>query len=552
MSQGKHRPLAALLVLGLAAGAYGVADAFDIAPGLLTTRPALAPPATYGPAKTPTLSAEAPPAFDGQEAPLSENDFAAAVAGFTTDKRLGAASVSLHIEDLDGKSLADYHGEKAMVAASSTKVLTAAAALETLGPETRLRTAVAWDSKTRTLYLIGGGDMLLGEGQSDPNAISGHLGLATLASQTLAALQREAKSGGTGDKSAAGGLVTALQEGDYKLHYDTTYFGNESYNPEWKDDEARWIGAVQGLAINTGYSDQARWLYYPNPAQRSAEVFAAALTGAGAPAPTQITSGKWPGGAAEIVNPLGDEPSVEVSGGKGSGVVAWGTSATVAQIIRPMLKHSDNTLAEGMGRLVALARDGKATYAGAGHAVMQALAETGIDLGETELKGCSGLANTTKIPARTLAAVVRASLRGEGKLAALATNLPVAGADGTLAKQYRNSATAGILRAKTGSLQGVSTLTGSFVRGGQVAVFCLEINGITGAEQWQIPGAKEDLFKALAGQPVTWQPRTAPEAGTAPAGQEGAGQDGTAQDGSGQDGAQAVAEQAGAGQAPPQ
>src|SRR5699024_8414153 len=68
--------------------------------------------------------------------------------------------------------------------ASVTKVLTAAAALKSIGGQQRLATTTSFDPQTKTVILNGGGDVLLSAGDSDPGSVNGHGGLRTLAEDT--------------------------------------------------------------------------------------------------------------------------------------------------------------------------------------------------------------------------------------------------------------------------------------------------------------------------------------------------------------------------------
>ena len=119
-----------------------------------------------------------------------------------TLKTDGAGSFSGVVQDaLTGKVLFDRSADEVRAPASNIKLLTAAAALRTLGPDRRFSTRVVAGPTPGTVVLTGGGDVLLGAGESAPDAVLGHAGLATLAQSTVRALQK-AGVAGPGDRPA--------------------------------------------------------------------------------------------------------------------------------------------------------------------------------------------------------------------------------------------------------------------------------------------------------------------------------------------------------------
>ena len=157
-------------------------------------------------------------------------------------------------------------------------------------------------------------------------------------------------------------------------------------------------------------------------------------------------------------------------------------------------------MAESLGRLVALHRKAKPTFAASGAAVMDSLRELGLDLGETELKGCSGLAYDTRIPARVLADAVRLSMsQDHPELHTVTANVPVAGADGTLEHVYQGTFAAGVVRGKTGTLGITNSLAGTFVRNNQEFVYALVISGYPESQGGPSIQAKQMFINGLLG-----------------------------------------------------
>ena len=149
-----------------------------------------------------------------------------------------------------------------------------------------------------------------------------------------------------------------------------------------------------------------------------------------------------------------------------------------------MLESSDNYLAEVLGRMAAAAAGEPASNDGATAAVRAQLAELGIATPTMRFADVSGLAIGNQASARQLADVVRAITTGtDRRLRAALDGFPVAGLSGTLDARYEDAATsrgAGLVRAKTGTLNSVIALSGYVVDAdGRLLVFSFIGNGLT-------------------------------------------------------------------------
>ena len=127
------------------------------------------------------------------------------------------------------------------------------------------------------MVLAGGGDVLLGAGESAPDRVLGHAGLATLAAATVAALK---------DAGATGEL---------KVLVDDSLFSGPALNPAWAsgDVEAGEVAPLFPLALNSARFDPAVTTG-PRPqdsAVTAAEAFAAQLKAAGAAAGLTVATG---------------------------------------------------------------------------------------------------------------------------------------------------------------------------------------------------------------------------------------------------------------------
>jgi D-alanyl-D-alanine carboxypeptidase/D-alanyl-D-alanine-endopeptidase (penicillin-binding protein 4) len=205
---------------------------------------------------------------------------------------------------------------------------------------------------------------------------------------------------------------------------------------------------------------------------------------------------------AALADALGARGATIVLGTAPPGAQSLATvhSAPIARLVEQALSMSDNMLAEALARQVALARDKPASFEGAAQAVMDTLAEDGIDTSGVALSDGSGLSQQDQVPARALTAVVGGAADGslEGA-SALLSGLPVAGYDGTLFDRGDAGAAPGTVRAKTGTLLGVHALAGTVVTAdGRLLAFAVVADESTGGEV-AAESALDDVAAALAG-----------------------------------------------------
>ncbi|MCC3266212.1 D-alanyl-D-alanine carboxypeptidase/D-alanyl-D-alanine endopeptidase [Arthrobacter gengyunqii] len=384
------------------------------------------------------------------------------------------------VDALTGEVLYDLDGGAAATPASSLKVLTAAAALSVLGSDTRFETSVYAGNTPETVVLAGGGDVLLGSGEAEEDAVVGHAGLQTLAERTAAAL--------------AGREVS----GTVSILVDDTLFTGEALSPAWNEEdiEVGEAAAVYPLAINSAWAveGQQSGARVEDAALTAGEAFAAALETAAA------------GYGFEV-----DPEVTRGTAGDGADRLASVSSAPVAEQVRQMLLASDNYLAETLGRMTALAEGGEGSFDGAAAAVESAVSGLGVDTSGMVLADVSGLGSGTEITALQLARTVNAALTSaDNSVRDLPYSLPVAGLSGTLASRFTDAAftdssaeketpVAGLVRAKTGTLLAATSLTGFVTDAdGRLLSFAFVANGLEG-NTVQAREAVDAAAAALAG-----------------------------------------------------
>jgi len=468
---GRFRRLLPMLVLTLLVLALAVPAAVTAAPGFAGPPPP-PEPAAAGPWQLPPATLGARPAAGSGTSgaamrPLSEAapvpDAAALAAQLSaTLKTDGAGSFTGMVQDAaTGEVLFNRSGDEVRAPASNIKLLTAAAALRALGPDRRFSTRVVAGPAPGTVILAGGGDVLLGAGKSAPDAVMGHAGLATLAQSTIDALQRQGVTG----------PVTVL--------LDDSLFSGPSLNPAWDpaDVAAGEIAPVFALALNSArFAPGSTTGSRPRDAAMSAaETFAARLGEAGAAAGLTVAPG------VARVTPAQKVPA---AGDPGAKVLAAVDSATVSQQADLLLRTSDNYLAEVLGRMVAAAGGQPASYDAAIAAVLQQLKDLDMPAATLHAADLAGLTLENRVSARQLTDVVRAMTVGaDTRLRSALAGFPVAGLTGTLNGRYTDAGTtrgAGVVRAKTGTLNTVIALSGYVVDAdGRLLVFSFIGNGLT-------------------------------------------------------------------------
>ncbi|HVW35543.1 MAG TPA: D-alanyl-D-alanine carboxypeptidase/D-alanyl-D-alanine-endopeptidase [Acidimicrobiia bacterium] len=332
--------------------------------------------------------------------------------------------------------------------ASTQKLLVATAALATLGPDFRFETRVLADTKPRdgkvgTLWLVGAGDPTLATPEyaiwltARPRyALRQFTPLAALADGLVAAGVRTVTGSVVGDDS----------------RYDRT-----RTVPTWKpsyitDNE---VGPLGALLVNDGFTvfDAPKEVRADDPAVHAA--------------------GELTRLAGEVGIAVGGPP---VPGQAPAGAVPVATvrSAPLADLVANMLRESDNTAAELLTRELGVARARAGSTAAGTEAVVDDLTAAGFPTAGLRLGDGSGLEATNTATCTVLAAALRAPGPAGGPR--LEPLLAVAGRSGTLALRLADTPLDGKLRAKTGSLDGVSGLAG-YLDGRRALSFAFLANG---------------------------------------------------------------------------
>jgi D-alanyl-D-alanine carboxypeptidase/D-alanyl-D-alanine-endopeptidase (penicillin-binding protein 4) len=342
-----------------------------------------------------------------------------------------------------GKLICSLNPKKKRSLASNMKIFTTVTALGRLGPSFRMQTRVFVSGRVNDrgvlkgdLYLRGGGDPSLGT-TSFLRAFSGGAGSQI---NRLARMVRKA-----GIKRVTG-----------RVYGDATVFDRLRGVADSGYSTSPWIGPLSGLSINAGYRNESFASFSSNPARLAAKTLALRLRANGVRIRTAVALRKVPGSSNRPVARLR------------SPRMAWMAGVTNL--------NSNNFFAEMLLKYLGAAFRGQGTTA-AGASVAQRYANRSFGARVHPVDG-SGLTISNRSSAFDLVKLLsQARTRSFGK--AFYESLPVAGRSGTLADRMRGSAAEGRCRAKTGTLTGVSALSGyCFSRSGRRYAFSILMNGV--------------------------------------------------------------------------
>ncbi len=372
------------------------------------------------------------------------------------DPRLGGRVNGQIVDVATGEVLFEQAADRAVVPASTTKLATALAVEISVEPGSRLTTTVRSGPNPGEVVLVGGGDPTLSSAPGG-NVYPGAATLADLAAQVSVAM---------------GAPITAVL-------VDSALFTGPTTGPGWGSGDApsRYAAPITATMVDAGrFGPEDDGVRSGAPDLAAGRALAAALGVPDAP----VSAGTAPPGARLLG---------EVS------------SAPVERLIEQMLSLSDNVLAEALARQVALAAGEPASFDGAAAAVKSTLERAGFDLSGAVLVDGSGLSVVNRLSSALVSDILLAAAgdpQSSGR--ALLAGLPVAAYDGTLGERFDESPAGGVVRAKTGTLNGVSGLAGVVqTTDGRLLVFVLLADQVPLGGRFPAEAALDEVATALAG-----------------------------------------------------
>jgi D-alanyl-D-alanine carboxypeptidase/D-alanyl-D-alanine-endopeptidase (penicillin-binding protein 4) len=364
---------------------------------------------------------------------------------------------------IDGHPAADVRGSAPYVPASNLKLLVASAALARLGPNAHFTTTVYASAPADgvvagDLVLVGGGDPLLAT--ADYLAVAGGKGQPATSLEALA------------DRVKAAGITTI----NGSVVGDEARYDSQRYIPTWPASYLSDLanGPLSALDVNDGFASWGKkFTFASNPATNAALIFTHLLQSRGITVHGSPTTGYIP---------------------KGAKLVASIVSAPLSAIVGEMLTTSDNYTAEMLVKEIGRTA-GSATTARGLFVEQQYLTLWGLNAPGIVLHDGSGLDPADAMPCQVLVGL----LARAGKGSIVWNGLAVAGKSGTLATRFTKSAVTGRLIAKTGTLDGVSALSGVLpTPAGHTIIFSFVVNGPPAS---QGPQLQDALVAALALSP---------------------------------------------------
>lgn len=413
-------------------------------------------------------------------------------------ERAGMRAGVVAVDDR-GRTLFEFRGGEAFIPASNQKIVTAAAFLQTAGVEARFETG---------LRLVDG--VLVVQAAGDPNWRSGtdhdpEQLFATVARE-IAAKTRTIREIRIDPRTfvgprRAGNWPKGQLDRSYCAPSGAVSIDGSRFEVVVRRGGGDFDAAIDVRKPSTGLPQKGRvGLGKGRPRVR--------LDGG-----WLDLGGKFPGGKAAVLSGNVEEPELLVAramqqtlgrGGVRVDPRAGEISAELSPIVTPaqpalerMLQASNNFDAEQLFRSTG-ARRGDGSYVGSRGAIAASVRELGVEVpAVVRIADGSGLSRDNQLTPRFVASVLRAvdrSSLGPTYLDAL----PYPGMKGSTMKNRFGGRRDTGLRAKTGTLNGVSALSGSFAAGGSRVYFSILMNADgKGASTSSMRRFQERIVEAL-------------------------------------------------------
>jgi len=446
-------------------------------------------------------------------------------ATLASQPKLGRAVVGVEVVDLaTGEELWTHDADKAMNLASNAKLLTSIAGLGLLGSGFHWRTAIYADKiddatgvVSGDLYVRGRGDPTLGA--NDLRALAAEVagrGIRTIEGKIVVDgsyfddviepphydEQKSERAGFRAPVSSfgiargtvtviavaepGGGAIVSLDPdgGDYiKVVKDEVTSTTEGHTrikvdsvPKRDHLEIKISGVVRGA--DGAYELRRR---VDDPARLAGEVLRKALEAKGVHVRGHaIGNGAVPATAK---------------------IIAAHDSAPLSDVLRLMNKWSDNYIAETVLKTIGAETKtvpGPATWADGTTAVRTYLAKLGLPAASYRADNGSGLFGASEVSAKQVVTLLRAAYHDFRIGPDLVASLPIGGVDGTLARRWHGHAARGRVRAKTGTLDKVTTLAGYIgLDGGHELAFAILVNDIPAGQRPAARTVADDMIDVL-------------------------------------------------------
>ncbi|HLG26633.1 MAG TPA: D-alanyl-D-alanine carboxypeptidase/D-alanyl-D-alanine-endopeptidase, partial [Paenisporosarcina sp.] len=425
------------------------------------------------------------------------------------DQRLNGATTGVSIRKAtSGEIVYDHFGETRLHPASNMKLLTAAAALETLGEEYRFETEVLTDGQVKggvlqgNVYLKGKGDptllkhdfdvfaknltskgikkingKLVGDDtwydnirlSSDINWTDESYYYAAQVSALTASPNADYDAGSVIVEAHANGSVGESATIKVLPETDVVNIVNRSKTVASGGTKTITIEREHGTnniviegTVPVGGTVTREWIAVWEPSYYALDLFKKSLmeqgiTFGGQP---QVTLGKTPSQAELLTSK---------------------NSMTLKELSIPFMKLSNNSHAEVLAKEMGKVVYGEGSWEKGLQVIEENSAKLGLNMETIMIRDASGMSHINLIPSNEVTNLL-VSVQKEPWYQTFLASLPIAGVGerfvgGTLRNRMKTGATVGNVKAKTGTLTAVSALSGyATTKDGELLVFSVLIN----------------------------------------------------------------------------
>jgi len=450
--------------------------------------------------------------------------------------RRGAIGVAVYSVDRSAP-LYLRSADRALLPASNMKLYTTAAALDRLGPDFQYTTSLYADGPVLPGGILDGNLVLAGRG--DPSISGRFFGdSATYVFDRFADELRRA-----GVRRVTGRLIG-----------DASYFDDELAAPGWEAGNLLWwygaranalsfndnvvtmeirAGTSVGDPVGVSFQPRADGLRVANRATTSGrrggrsigigrrpdidgyEIWGRIPLG-GAPVRYVVAVEDPPTFALSVMRGRLERAGISVTGRdqvvydrdllpqRPRRLVASHVSPRLVDLVRVVNKRSQNFFAEQILKTLGAMVEGEGSFDEGADVVRELLRGFGVSSQSVAIEDGSGLSRYDIVTARTTAELLVA-MRSHPEFDDYYDSLLIAGQDGD-PRRLNSAAAIGNVHMKTGTLRGVSALSGyATTRDGELLAFSVITNGMPGGKGASI-GLEDAVAEALANYSGRWSP----------------------------------------------
>ncbi|MCB9638927.1 MAG: D-alanyl-D-alanine carboxypeptidase/D-alanyl-D-alanine-endopeptidase [Myxococcales bacterium] len=420
------------------------------------------------------------------------------------ERGLRGSKSGVLVTDIQGKVIFAHNAKKLFIPASNTKIFTMMSALKHLGPSYFYETLVYGDSPIDAKGVLKGNLYIKGSG--DPSLRSEELWRIA---QNLSNL---------GLRRVTGRLI-----------FDDSFFDRERFGKGWKDHNHHryrpYVAGIGALSLNyntltvilrPGQKVGFKAIIDVDPKSPYIKRIVNQVTTVAADGPTKVKIKLKARGSRDEIHVVGTIPLGHdaFSLWRRVSYPGWYTAHTFGELLRrvkvrigwwprrgkvpskaielykhtsPSLsillqtigKYSSNFTAEQVLKtLGATHKEAPGTWSKGLSLVAEDLQALGISKGSYTMQNGSGLGRGNRFSPTHITTVLRSQLQDIALWAEYFVAQPIAGRDGTLRNRMKKTPAAGHLRAKTGTLDGVSALSGYlFTQDRRLWIFSICMNG---------------------------------------------------------------------------